>query len=473
MRSPCIALLLFVCALGGASVSAQSAPNATFFAGVGSQALATGSAPGIALAVVSRGRIVYEGGFGFADVAARTAVKADTPFAIGSLTKQLTAAAVALLAREGKLSLDDPVAKYVPSLPNAKQITLRMLLDQNSGLHNYPKTTEHNWPLFGPISLSQIVSILATDKPDFAPGERWQYSNANYTALAAVVEEASGIPLREFLTTRIFTPLQMSASGFGYAAQERGSIAVGYRNKDAEVPPLSLDLFSGAGAAVSSAHDLARWDTALLEGTLLPKDYLDRIWNAGVATEEGANRYAMGWVLTKLDGHREMWHNGLAPEVGGYCYNAIFPDDALAVVVLTNGFGAAGLPEHMTQTIAAAYGIGAAPPAAAAGPSQAPNDNPGIDALVRAFWNQLSSGHVDRSKLTTEFSAALTPDVLAQVRQGIEVLGDLRSFTFIGALESGRTTVYRYSLVFATGAEHEWNVAITSDGKIAGSRLVK
>ncbi|MGB8519836.1 MAG: serine hydrolase, partial [Candidatus Tumulicola sp.] len=262
---------------------------------------------------------------------------------------------------------------------------------------------------------------------------------------------------------------------YGYAAQISSSVATGYRNGVVEEPLVSLDLFSGAGGAVSTAHDLALWDEALLAGTLLSKSYLDDVWRDGVPTGQGDGRYAMGWSLTHLGGHRELWHNGLAPGAGGYCFNAVFPDDALAIAVLTNGFGAEGLPERMTRQIAAAYGIGSPPPAPAASsatPSAAPNDNAAADALARAFWDGLASGTIDRSKLTPEFSTALTPVLLGQVKQGIALFGTLQSFTFVGTTAGQGGTIYRYSLVFAGGAVHEWDVAFTTDMKIAGSRLV-
>jgi D-alanyl-D-alanine carboxypeptidase len=176
-------------ALFGLATTPLSAtpPDASSLRGIGRQALATGAAPGIALAVAYKGRIVYEGGFGFANVAANDPVTANTRFAIGSLTKQLTAAAIMLLVRKSKISLGDELSQYVPSLPGAGQITLRMLLDQNSGLHNYPLLSEHAWPTQGAIPLASLIAILSTDKMDFPPGAEWEYSNANYAALAAVV----------------------------------------------------------------------------------------------------------------------------------------------------------------------------------------------------------------------------------------------------------------------------------------------
>jgi hypothetical protein len=121
----------------------------------------------------------------------------------------------------------------------------------------------------------------------------------------------------------------------------------------------------------------------------------------------------------------------------------------------------------------AAPGISWAPPAPVATASVAPGDDPAVDAKVRTFWNQLASGEIDRSDLTSDFAALLTPEYLTQVHAGIELLGELRSFTFVGTRQGDNVTIYRYALAFAGGAEHEWDVAITSDGKIAGSRLVR
>ncbi len=464
----CLALF----GLAARPLDATPLPDASSFQGIGSRAFATGAAPGIALAIVYQGRIVYEAGFGFANVAAKKPVTSNTRFAIGSLTKQLTAAAIMLLVQERKISLSDDLSKYVPSLPGAGQITLRMLLDQNSGLHNYPLLSEHFWPTAGPIPLANVIAILSTDKLDFPPGTKWEYSNANYAALAAVVERVSGDPFGAFLRARIFEPLQMTASDFGYAAQQNGAVAIGYVNGEPETPALSLDLYSGAGGAVSSAHDLALWDLALMRGILISPSYLTQVWQDGILAGPGPERYTMGWALATPAGHRELRHNGLTPGVGGYCYNAIFPDDGLAVVVLTNEFGATGFPERMAQEVAAAYGIGA-PPQGTTVPTVASGDVPAIDTQVRTFWNQLATGSVDRSKLTDRFSTVLTPQLLVQVQQGVVLLGQLTSFTFSGKFVTNDLTTYRYTLTFAGGAEHEWDVSITQDGKIAGSRLVR
>lgn len=469
MNTNAVLALLALSSLAGPA-NAATVPDAAFFQSVGAKALATKAAPGIALAVLRGGQIVYEGGFGSADVSKARPVDAATPFAIGSLTKQFTATAVMMLVQDRKLSLDDRVAKFVPALPNAKDTTIKMLLNQTSGLHNYPFLKEHTWPTQGPIALSRILAILATDKPDFAPGTQWEYSNANYATLAAVVEKASGVPLARFLRQRVFAPLNMQESAFGYAAQQQEHPAIGYAAGKPEVPPLSLDLFSGAGGVISSAHDMALWDRALLNGALLPRPSVERMWTAGALSDGSRVNYAMGWVPTTVGGHREVWHNGLAPGVGGYCYNAVFPDDGLAVVVLTNGFGAQGLPERMVARIAAAYGI-ASPVSEGAKVKASSPDHPTIDALARAFWNQLAAGSLRRDALTPQFSAALTPALLTETQQGIGSLGKLKAMTFESSSEKSGYTLYRYALTFESGAVHHWTLAISPDRKIAGSFL--
>ena len=328
-------------------------PRAAFDA-IGARALAKQGAPGFAFAVVHRGRTVYARGFGLANVSRNEPVTAGTRFAVGSISKQFTAAAVLQLRDAGKLGLDDPLARYLPSLPNANAITLRMLLNQMSGLHNYPSMAEHPWPLTGTISPQRIFAILATDHPDFEPGARFEYSNTNYAALAGIVARASGMTYDAYLRGKIFAPLGMTSSGAGLAAQSvpHATPYVGATAFTVPAPIISLDLFYGDGSVVASATDLARWDTALIHGTLLGPQSMHDLWTPPDGHD---GSYAMGFVPDTVAGHREVWHNGLTPNAGGYCYNAIFPDDDLAVIVLSNGSDFSERPEAMVREVIDAY----------------------------------------------------------------------------------------------------------------------
>jgi len=315
--------------------------------------------PGFAFLVWSHGSVVFTKGYGFADLASKTPATPDTRFAVGSITKQFTAASILMLVEQGKLSLDDPLEKYVPGAPNADKITLRMLLNQDSGLHNYPNTREHSWPLEGAIAPEKIIGILKTDRPDFAPGERWAYSNSNYAMLAQVVARASGISYTDFLANNIFTPLRMTSSGNGFRAQ--AGTAMPYEGSARSFMPakprISLDLFYGAGSIVSTARDLAQWDAALMHNKLLGADRMRELWTNATLPNGEPVHYAMGFIEASIGSHREVWHNGYSPHAGGYCFNAIFPDDDLAVVVLSNASDKSfrGAPEKMVQEVITLY----------------------------------------------------------------------------------------------------------------------
>jgi CubicO group peptidase (beta-lactamase class C family) len=331
-----IAMLGILC--GGALSQNNQTPDQNAFDRIGEQVANQQAAPGFSFLVWSHGSVVFAKGYGLAAVASKIPVTPDTPFAVGSISKQFTAAAILLLAQQNKLSLDDKLAKYLPGMPNADQSTLRMLLNQDSGLHNFPNTREHNWPTSGTIPPEKLIAILKTDQPDFAPGEKWEYSNTNYAVLAYVVSRLSGISYPDFLTRNIFTPLGMSSSGSGFASQ--ANTATPYEGSPGNFRPaeprISLDLFYGAGSVVSTAQDLARWDAALIRGKLLNADSMHALWTNGTLSNGEPTHYAMGFIATFIGSHREVWHNGYSPRAGGYCYNAIFPDDQLAVIVLSN-----------------------------------------------------------------------------------------------------------------------------------------
>ena len=325
------------------------------FDAIGRQAFEQNRAPGFAFLVSLGGRIIFAQGFGVANIAANVPVTADTRFSIGSLTKQFTAAAVLLLQENGELSLEDTLESFVPGMPNGRRITLRMLLNQTSGLHNFPNTREHSWPLAGVIRPNQLIRLLKTDKPDFAPGEQWAYSNTNYAMLAEVIAEVSGISYGDFLLGRIFRPLGMERTSNGFFSQKE--IATPYEwtgSAFAAVdPPLSLDLFYGAGSLISTAQDMSRWTNALMSNGLLKAESVRELWLEGKLSSGKPVGYAMGFVPAMIGLHRHVWHNGYAPRAGGYCFQAIFPDDGLGIVVLSNASVASfrGVPEQIVREV--------------------------------------------------------------------------------------------------------------------------
>jgi D-alanyl-D-alanine carboxypeptidase len=478
-----VVMLVIFC--GG--VPAQTAqPDQQAFDEIGEQVYKAHEAPGFAFAVLSHGSVVFAKGYGFADLASKTPVTPDTRFAIGSITKQFTAACALLLAEQGKLSLDDKLAKYVPGMPNADQITLRMLLNQISGLHNYPNTREHDWPRSGTIAPEKIIDILKTDKPDFAPGEKWKYSNTNYAVLAYIVARVSGMTYGEFLQKNIFAPLGMASSGNGFAAQSGTATPYEWRRSmfpaegrapayDPADPVVSLDLSYGAGSVVSTPQDLARWDAALMAGKLLNADLMRTMWTAGTLPNGARVPYAMGFVPAEMGGHREVWHNGYTPKAGGYGYNAIFPDDGLAVVVLSNAAEDTfrGRPEQIVKSVLALYDprVGSQVETRADSSAGAAQDDPAVHALAMKMLDQMAAGKVDRSVLSAEMNAAVTPEMLAGIAPQLQALGPIENLSLLEKTAMNGGTNYVYAAQFSSGT-HKIVVVMTADGKVGGYRVL-
>ena len=179
--------------------------------GAAQDVLAETGVPSASVAVVKDGAIVYLRAYGDARLDPKTPAKSEMRYSIGSISKQFTAASVLLLQEEGKLSLDDSVGKYIPNLTRANEVTIRQLLSHTSGYQDY-------WPqdyvppfMMQPITSDKILDMWARKPLDFDPGTRWQYSNTNYVIAGVIVEKVSGMPLLQFLQTRVFNPLAMKS----------------------------------------------------------------------------------------------------------------------------------------------------------------------------------------------------------------------------------------------------------------------
>jgi CubicO group peptidase (beta-lactamase class C family) len=468
-----VASLVFLLT-SGLTAMAQKALNATEIYHIGRAAYEQKRAPGFSLAVWYRGEVIFANGYGYADIVNKTPVMAGTRFPVGSITKQFTATSILLLAEHGRLTLDDKLSRFLPEMPNADKITLRMLLNQTSGLHNYPLTSEHKWPLEGQIDPGKLFAILKTDKPDFAPGEKWEYSNTNYAVLAEIVAKSSGMPFEQFVQRNIFTPLLMTASGVGYQAQKETAVpyegAAG--NFDPVPVPLSLDLFYGAGNIVSTANDLMHWDAALIGGRLLNPAAMRELWAAGKQASGQPVNYAMGFVPASIGGHREFWHNGYAPLAGGYCLNAIFPDDQLAIVVLSNSPDVVfrGVPEQIAHDILALIDprVNASQLVASV---EGTDEDTRTQALARKMFEEMSAGRPDRNILSPEMNATLTTAQLTQASKQLSALGKLVQMTMKQKTPLANGVYYVYIGFFNSGVR-QILITVTSDGKISGFQVV-
>ena len=368
--------------------------------------------PSAEIAIVRDGQLVFDKAYGKANEG--LAARSDLPYQIASNSKQFTAMALLLLRDEGKLSLDDAVSKYVPGVTDGGKITIRQLLSHTSGLQDF-------WPqdyMFANMTRATkpqgIVDKWAKKPLDFEPGTRWQYSNTGYVVAGMIVEKVSGEPLMHYLKRKIFVPLGMAsvrnqddtntaAFPAGYHRYALGPVRIAQ-------PPARGWLYA-AGELSMTAADLAKWDIARMNRTLIPaKDWAEQ--ETPVLRADGrTNGYGLGVYNHLARERRVIDHGGEA--VGFLTQNTVYPDTKDAIVVFTNA-DFSGATDSLTAGIEKI--VLNAPEAALAGESDRLAD-------VRAVYSMLAGGQLDRSKFTDNLNFYFDETVLGDYRASLAALG--------------------------------------------------
>ena len=306
-------------------------------------AVRDGRTAGISFSVRRGKAVLAEGAFGFADLENRVSASADTVYAIGSLTKQFTATAVLLLADGGKLSLDDPLGKFVPAFPEpGRSANVRQLLNHTSGIRNLTTLGPKYWAQTGrEIEPAELVALFADEPADFPPGTDYRYSNSGYVLLGLVVETAAGEPWSSFLKERLFGPLGLTRTRDGETPDLVPRRARGFsrRKSGGFENAWGVNLTQGyaAGALLSTVGDLAGWTRRLhTEPPVSASAY--RAMTTPVTLPNGkALSYGYGLGVDSFGGHRRFFHGGGLPGFDGWV--AFFPDDDVTVVALCNTDG--------------------------------------------------------------------------------------------------------------------------------------
>jgi CubicO group peptidase (beta-lactamase class C family) len=313
-------------------------------------AYAEPGAPGAVVLVVNDTNVTIHT-YGLADLATGEGVSDRTDFRLASLTKQFTASAILLLAKEGQLSLDDPVTDRIAGLREyAHRIQLKHLLTHTSGIWDYEDFVPESMP---PVHDADVPGLVArADSLYFAPGSRYAYSNSGYALLALTVERASGMPFADFLQARIFAPAGME----GTVAHREGISTVphrayGHSRRDSawvRNDQSNTSAVLGDGGVYSNAHDLGRWAQTLLNAPLPGAELQQRAWTPMTLSDGSAGPYGMGWFVDRDRGLRRLSHHG---ETRGFT-NAfvMYPDKRVAIIVLTNRIG--GGPWDLAQKVA-------------------------------------------------------------------------------------------------------------------------
>lgn len=279
------------------------------------------------------GRPILEKGYGFADREQEVPNSPETKFQIASVTKQFTAAAILHLAQQGKLDLQDPLAKHLPAYPAdpGDRITIHHLLSHTSGIPNYLADPEIWARIATEIPIPELVATFSHRPLDFEPGTAFAYSNSGYVLLGLIIEATSGQSYEEYLRNAVFQPLGMRDSGYGCHAGIVPNCASGYETVGDEwrnAGPIAMSMAYSAGALYATASDLLKWDQALYGDRLLAEASKERMFTPVL---EG---FGYGWVIGEIAGRRVIHHAGGMPGFGSHIGR--YPDDGLTVIVLGN-----------------------------------------------------------------------------------------------------------------------------------------
>jgi CubicO group peptidase (beta-lactamase class C family) len=427
MRALALATLL----LAGAAHAAPLTPAQTSAIDeAATKALAMTGVPAASIAIVRDGATVYTHAYGQQREGQPATV--DGKYKIASISKQFTAAAILLLAEDGKLSLDDPVSKYLPDLTRAGDVKVRQLLSHTSGYRDF-------WPqdfafvdMQTPATPAHILDKWAKLPLDFEPGSRWQYSNTGYVAAGLIVEKVSGQPLMAFLKARIFDKLGMhavdqdigmtAADPLGYQRFALGPVRV-------EPQPGAGWLFAAGGLAMT-ASDLARWDISVIQQSVMrPASYADQ-QRSVLLTNGTSSNYGLGVDVGNIKGHRRISHGG---EAAGYLSeNRIYPDEGAAIIVLDNAdFGNAqvAIADAIEKILFA---------------------DSGDTSRALSVYRSLREGRIDRSAFTENGNFYLTARAVADYRTSLAPLGEPKGITRDSSALRGGLTAEKYTLDFGT-----------------------
>lgn len=413
-------------------------------------AMTASQAPSASVAVVRDGQVVYARAFGLAQIGPEVGATASTRYQIASVSKEFTAAAVLLLQEEGKLSLDDTVAKWFPDLTSADKITVRQLLSHTSGYSDYWPQDYVMLPVTRPTTPQAIMDIYAKAPLDYPPGEDWQYSNTGYVVAGQIVEKVSGQPLFDFLQARILKPVGITDATDVSAVDLKAPDALGYQRQglgpNRLAPTAGQGWPYGAWPLGLTAEDVAKWDISILKRSLMtPRSYDTEVTT--IKLNNGSDSgYAMGLFVDTDNGHRRYRHGG---EGAGYLSdNRIYPDDGLAIVVLTNTMSGSAQGD-IADRIAFMYL-----------PLQ------GADATVLHAFEGLQKGQVDRAGLTENCNAYLTSQALADFKANLGALGAPVTFKLVGSSNRGGMEQRSYRVRTQSGKLVSLNVYLTKDGKV-------
>jgi CubicO group peptidase (beta-lactamase class C family) len=413
--------------------------------------------PSASVGIVRDGRIVYTAAFGKARLSPALPASPEMHYAIGSISKQFTAAAVMLLAQEGKLSIDDPVARWFPELTRAKDVTLRNLMSHTSGYRDYAPQ-DYTIPAWTKQTTAQaIVHEWATKPLDFEPGTEYQYSNTNFNIVGLIVEKASGQPFWAFLKSRVLDPLGLAHTIDLDAQHDLLEPTAYFRYALGPPRPAIVEApgwYFADGEMAMPVGDLLTWDISVMNESLLQHASYAAMETPTKLKDGKAISYGLGLTVGTVNGHRVVSHGG---EVGGFvAYNAVYPEDKFAVAVFTN-----------EEASPAASAIGRRIANALVPGLEATSEDAGsVEPLVRRVLAALQKGEIDRALFTDDANFYFNTQGLEDFRASLSPLGEIKALRQTGTSLRGGLRYRGFAVEFANGTRVNLSTYWTDGGKI-------
>jgi CubicO group peptidase (beta-lactamase class C family) len=368
--------------------------------------------PSASISIVRGGEIVLVKAYGKASETIPVA-RGDLPYQIASISKQFTAMGLLLLEDEGKLDLDDKVAKWLPGVSGGDTINIRQLLSHTAGLRDY-------WPqdymfrtMATPVRPGGIVDRWGKKGLDFAPGSDWQYSNTGYIVAGMILEKAAGEPLMRFLRRRVFDPVGIApfdqddtftpAFPSGYSRHALGPVRLS--------PVPARGWMFATGMLSMTAGDLAKWNLARLNRRILAADNWTEQEQPVIRRDGTTNGYGLGIYQTLVRSRRVLSHTGGA--VGFFSRNSVYPDSRAAITVLTNADFSDTTTRLTTGIEEIVLGSAPAPTA----------ETPRVDD-VKQLYATLVAGAPDRAKMTANLNYYFDRRTVDDFRSSLGALGE-------------------------------------------------
>lgn len=420
--------------------------------------------PGAAIAVIKNGKIVKAEGYGLASVEFNVPATKETVFEIGSVSKQITSAAIMLLVEDGKINLDEKISKYLPNTPESwNNVTVRHLLTHTSGIKSYSSLT--GFELSKRLKRDDFIKALAPHPLEFETGTRYLYNNSGYNLLGFIIETISGKSYWDFLRERIFKPLGMNQTfdrDPRYIVKNR---ATGYEWRGGELVGRDYDLTDifSAGAIISTVMDLAKWEAALRSDTLLKKETKAQLWMPVMLNDGNTYPYGLGWRISEIRGHKLIAHSGQTAGFGASLSR--FVDDDLTVIALTN-LGEIGMGTMLANGIAKIY----IPAISLKALKAQPEPDAKFSQTISKVLRERMENKFDAELLSAELVKALSAERAKINNQRIASFGAIKNLVFVGDETIDGKKIYRYKAETPKRL-FLWRFAVNDEGKISEMTL--